>query len=68
VSAQIIGALRKRADVLDKAALGDGGPPGTVPSATLTMLAHEFRMVADEAEGLGVSPEMLARLNAGVER
>jgi hypothetical protein len=44
MSAQVIAALRKRADMLDKAALGVGGPPGTVPAATLTMLA-------DEAEG-----------------
>jgi len=51
VSAQVIAALRKRADMLDKAAHGDGGPPGTVPAATLAMLAHEFRMLADEAEG-----------------
>ena len=51
MSAQIITALRKRADMLDKAALSDDGPPGTVPAATLAMLAHEFRMLADEAEG-----------------
>jgi hypothetical protein len=51
VSAQIIAALRKRADLLDRAAgSGDDGPPGTVPAATLAMLAHEFRMLADEAE------------------
>lgn len=51
MSAQVIAALRKRADILDKAAGSDDGPPGTVPAATLTMLAHEFRMLADEAEG-----------------
>lgn len=51
MSAQIIAALRKRADILDNAARSDGGPPGTVPAATLTMLAHEFRMLAHEAEG-----------------
>jgi len=50
VSAQVIAALRKRADMLDNAARSDGGPPGTVPAATLAMLAHEFRMLADEAE------------------
>lgn len=51
MSAQIIAALRKRADMLDKASRSNDGPPGTVPATTLTMLAHEFRMLADEAEG-----------------
>lgn len=51
MSAQVIAALRKRADMLDKAAGGGDGPPGAVPATTLTMLAHEFRALADEAEG-----------------
>ena len=50
MSAQVIAALRKRADVLDNAARSDGGSPGTVPPATLAMPAREFRMLADEAE------------------
>lgn len=52
MSAQVIAALRKRADMLDNAARSGDGPPGTVPAATLVMLAHEFRRLADEAEGL----------------
>jgi hypothetical protein len=58
MSAQIITALRKRADVLEAHAT-TGIPPQlatiseamTVTPGLLTFLAAEFRAVADEAEG-----------------
>jgi hypothetical protein len=58
MSAQIIGALRGRADVLESHA-ATGIPPklGTVSEAMtvtpglLRFLAAQFRAVADEAEG-----------------
>jgi hypothetical protein len=53
VSAQIIAALRKRADVLTAEADEIDAPDGSarMPAAFLRFLAAEFRAVADEAEG-----------------
>jgi predicted Ser/Thr protein kinase len=59
VSAQIISALRKRADVLEAHA-STGVPPKlatvseamTVTPGLLSFLAGEFRKLADEAERL----------------
>lgn len=60
MSAQIISALRHRADQLDNeavsaAAMGAVTAPGRTPGV-LYLLAKEMRTVADLAEGYAVAP------------
>lgn len=53
MSAQIITALRNRAEVLDQRAVGAQreDPPKTDAALILLYMAQEFRALADEAEG-----------------